>query len=1017
MDRNIILAGVGGQGILTIAQAISTSAMRRGWGVKQAEVHGMSQRGGAVYSHLRYADHAVYSDLIPRGECDLILAMEPLEALRYVEYLQPTGRIVTSAAPLVNITNYPPIEGVLDRVAACCDHLIVDADRLARAAGSGLAGNSVLLGAASEDLGLSAEELEEVLAEMFARKGARVVESNRRAFRLGRAAATAYAGALQHGASTRSARRWVASLSADQLLEPVSGGSATPSEWGVTDTLSQVEYDAVSKVLEQAYAQGRQQLFEHEVYRIVELVGAIAAPRHLFISRGEGIGEESLARFPGERVVLKIVSRDITHKSDVGGVVFVPKDSDAVHREIRDLAERHTAAGHDVEGVLVVEFVEPEDGAGFGGELFVGLRSSRAFGPVIAAGLGGVDTEYLARKMKPGAAAARALATDTTAEEFFELFRGTAAYEVLSGRARGHRRVVEDGELLRCFRAFIALAQAFLADSGDGVPRLTELEVNPFGFSHHHMIPLDGRGRMGELPKALPARPTQKINALLTPRSIALVGVSAKRVNFARIILNNTIDCGFPKEHLYVVKPESDGIDGVRCIPRIADAPEPIDLLVVASGSDGIPDLLDEAISSGRVASIILIPGALGETEGSRNVQTQLRALIADARRSPDQGPIVLGGNCLGVRSRPGKLDTFFVPASKLDPRRNDSVSPTALITQSGAFVITQISNLVSINPAFAITIGNQLDLTSADLLLEVGRRSDIAVIGVYVEGFNELDGLNFVRAVEEVSAQGKVVILYKAGRTAPGRSATAGHTASIAGDYDVCQSAAAAAGAIVVDTVKEFEQLVEIATLFHEKHVGGRRIGVLSNAGFETVGMADAICGARYELEMPPLSPPIRDRILAVLAKSRLTELVNARNPLDLNPMADETVYVECIRAMLDDPCLDAVVVSVVPFTPQLATLPEEMTRAGSLVEQLPEILRSSAKPLGVVIDAGPPYDQLACAIRRAGVPVFPACDQAIRSMGRYLCHRSPKTVPTQEHSEAKRSLRTELRPTTVGG
>lgn len=994
MERNIILAGVGGQGILTIAQAISLSAMRRGWSVKQAEVHGMSQRGGAVYSHLRYADHPVYSDLIPKGECDLILAMEPLEALRYGEYLRPSGRIIASSSPVVNIPNYPAIEGVLDRVSACGEHLIVEADRLARAAGSGLAGNSVLLGAASSDLRLTPEELVEALAGLFERKGARVVECNRRAFAFGQAAAAVYTESLRHGATPQGARRFVASMTPEQLLEPPVGSCGGSSHWGTSQTLSQVEYDAVGGVLEHAANQGRTQLFEHEVYRIVELLGAIAPPRHVFIPRGEGVTEELLTPFPGDRVVLKVVSRDISHKSDVGGVLFVPKDVDAVLREMRGFVERHARSGADVEGVLLVEYVKPEEG-GFGRELFVGLRSSREFGAVIAAGLGGVDTEYLAKKMKPGVAVAKALAADTSAEEFFEMFRRTAAYEVLSGHARGHRRVVEDGELLRCFRAFIALARSFATESSDGIPRLLELEVNPFGFANRRMIPLDGRGRMGELPVAVVARPASKVGALLEPQSMAVVGVSAKRVNFARIILNNTLECGFPKEHLYVIKEDSDAIDGVRCVPSVRELPERVDLMVVAAASEGIPQLLRDTIDSGKAASLILIPGGMGETEGSRDLQTELREIISSSRQSPDGGPIVLGGNCLGVRSRPGRYDTFFVPSEKLDPRRGEACSPTALITQSGGFVITRMSNLESINPALAITIGNQLDLTSSDLLREVGRRDDIEAIGVYMEGFNELDGLSFVRAVEEVTALGKLVVFYKAGRTASGRSATAGHTASIAGDYDVCHSAVAAAGAIVVDTFKEFEQLLEIGTLFRDKQVNGRRIGVISNAGFETVGMADATKGARYELEIPPLSPATTHRIEAALAQKRLTGLVNVRNPLDLNPMADERVYVECAEAMLADPFLDAVVVSIVPFTPELVTLPGEMLRPGSLVEQFPRILERSDKPLAMVIDAGPPYDQLARAIRRRGVPVFPSCDQAIRSMGRYLCHRSPSREP----------------------
>ena len=117
MQYNIVFAGVGGQGILTIAQAISRAAMLRGWNVKQSEVHGMSQRGGAVQAHLRIADRAIHSDLIPIGQADMLLAVEPLEVLRYVEYLTDNGVVVCSTVPFVNIGDYPPIEEVLERVA------------------------------------------------------------------------------------------------------------------------------------------------------------------------------------------------------------------------------------------------------------------------------------------------------------------------------------------------------------------------------------------------------------------------------------------------------------------------------------------------------------------------------------------------------------------------------------------------------------------------------------------------------------------------------------------------------------------------------------------------------------------------------------------------------------------------------------------------------------------------------------------------------------------------------------
>ncbi len=989
MECNLILAGVGGQGILTIAQAISLAAVNRGWQVKQSEVHGMSQRGGAVQSHLRLADHPIHSDLIPRGRCDLILSMEPLEALRYVEFLREGGAIVTNTGPLVNIPNYPPIEEVLDQVAACENHVLVDAERLARAAGASRAVNSAVLGAGSLYLGFSTDELCDALAELFAAKGSQVVEANGKALTLGRAAATAYRDALSRGLLPQTVRRWFASLPPEQLADS-QPEACDGLEFPVDATLSDPEIHAVSQILEQLPQQGRSQLFEHEVYGLVQLVGAIHPPRHQFVPYGQRVTVDVLESFPGDSVVLKIVSPDVVHKTDAGAVMFVPKEIDAVNRGISTLTERQRLSGATIAGVLVVEFVERAESS-FGQELFVGVRTSREFGAILAAGLGGIDTEFLSERMKPGIAVAKAPVAQTNPEEFMQQFQQTAAYEILSGSAHGHRRMVTDGELLRCFRAFLALGRRLCLHHPEGGPFLEEIEVNPFAFVHGRMVPLDGRGRCGQPYRATIRRPIHKIDRLLQPRSMALVGVSSKRENFGRIILDNTLACDFPADRLHVIQREASHLNGVPSIEGLEDLEEPVDLLVVATAAESLLPLVQQAIERDACSAIILIPGGLGETVAGRPIEQQLRQLITASRSRPSGGPVVLGPNCLGIRSRPGHYDTFFIPSGKLDPRRHEPSSRCALITQSGAFAATVISNLQSINPALAITLGNQLDLSVSDLMWAVGTRDDIDAIGVYVEGFKDLDGLEFIRAVDEVCQEGKTVVFYKAGKTSAGRSATAGHTASVAGDYEVCQAAVGHAGAIVVDTFKEFEQVLELATLFHQKSIRGRRLGVMSNAGFEAVGMADAIQGARYELEMSSIGDQAKGRIRRALERVNLDALVTPTNPLDLNPMADEQVYEESVRAMMEDSQVDAVVVSIVPFTPRLKTTDRELQDglAASLAGRLPQLQRDYDKPLVMVIDAGESYATLATVMRRAGVPVFPSCDQAIRSLGRYMCRR----------------------------
>lgn len=191
MNYDIITAGVGGQGILSISAIIASSALRSGLFVKQAESHGMSQRGGAVVSHLRLSDHPLHSDLVARGRADMIVSMEPVESLRYLSYLSPGGTVLTAVEPVINIPDYPDLEEVLAAIRSLPNARLVEATKLARQAGATRAGNMVMVGAASYLLPISPRTIEEFVRETFALKSEKMVEINLRAFRLGRDATSA----------------------------------------------------------------------------------------------------------------------------------------------------------------------------------------------------------------------------------------------------------------------------------------------------------------------------------------------------------------------------------------------------------------------------------------------------------------------------------------------------------------------------------------------------------------------------------------------------------------------------------------------------------------------------------------------------------------------------------------------------------------------------------------------------------------------------------------------------------
>ncbi|MBU1239713.1 indolepyruvate oxidoreductase subunit beta [Myxococcota bacterium] len=186
MKKDIILAGVGGQGILSIATIIGHVAVKKNLHLKQAEVHGMSQRGGDVQSHLRISDKPIFSDLVPHGGADIILSVEPMESLRYLPWLKKEGWVITNTSPYINITNYPEMDVILGELKKRKNHIAIPAEDLAAEAGTKRAMNIVMLGAAAQFLGIDFAELEDGIRAVFGRKGDKIVDVNLKALRAGR---------------------------------------------------------------------------------------------------------------------------------------------------------------------------------------------------------------------------------------------------------------------------------------------------------------------------------------------------------------------------------------------------------------------------------------------------------------------------------------------------------------------------------------------------------------------------------------------------------------------------------------------------------------------------------------------------------------------------------------------------------------------------------------------------------------------------------------------------------------
>lgn len=660
------------------------------------------------------------------------------------------------------------------------------------------------------------------------------------------------------------------------------------------------------------------------------------------------------------------------------------------------LFARAAAAGRNVltrdELAALLAGVGVELGAGgdAGDGLRIELVNTREFGLVLQAGAGGIEAELDGANFRRDRAAVCAAIELTDAADFAARFRRTLAWQRLALQAQRRSARVDDAALVACFARLLALGRA-LAPGAPGAPCVLQALIldavvpgSPLRAGHANCT--FGAPTPGRQP-----RPIHKIDQLLHPKTIGVIGVSATSMNFGRIILRNLVGSGYPKEQLRILRPDEHEIDGVRCVPGLKALDTRLDLLIVAVAASAVYELVDEIIATDAVDAVMLIPGSLGETAKSREPAAALAARINAAHAAPGGGPVFLGANCLGVVSHPGRYDSWFIPLERLPKPQKVAQRSAVMLSQSGAFMITRLSQNPWIDPRYMIAVGNQTDLTHGDMLSWFAARPEVETIGLYIEGFRDLDGLEFARAARQAVLAGKQIVVYKSGQTPAGQGGTLGHTASIAGDPRLFDAVMRQAGAIVADTLDDFDDLFYIAGVLHGKQVGPR-LGAMSGAGFEAVGMADSIRGETFEMTMGALESATVARVEAVLAAKKLDALVEVRNPLDMNPGADDEAHLLISQAFLDDPNIDAVIVGLDPTAPSIRALETSKLRPGydltdpkSTVHLMPPIAHGCAKPFIGVVDGGRLYDAFAARLMDQGVCVFRNVTRATRALVRY--------------------------------
>jgi acyl-CoA synthetase (NDP forming) len=726
---------------------------------------------------------------------------------------------------------------------------------------------------------------------------------------------------------------------------------------------------SVAAALAAARDVGRERLLESEGLLLARVLG-LDVPRHELVADGMDAAVLDLTSFPGDRLVVKVCSPDVAHKAREGGVTVVPKHTAALVSAVDAMAERF--ANRELAGFLVCEHVP--HATDLGGELLLGLRWTDDFGPVLTLGPGGAHAELLADALSPDRGPAVLSPELASRDVLVRALEGRAV--TAAADAGGASPAPVDERVLDLVQRALAFAARHMPHD------LLELEFNPVTLTGRGPVALDALGRVGTgTPLAATApRPLHQLGRLLRPESIAIQGVSERR-NPGRIILENVLGMGFPPERITLVKPGRDELLGCRCVPDVAALDSPVDLLVVAVAARLVPDVMAQVTAQRAAASVILIPGGMGEREGSEATVERVQATLAAARREHGGAPLVNGGNCLGVRSVPGRFDTLFIPRHKLR-FRTEAPAPLALISQSGAFAVARCSGLASLDPRYVVTVGNQIDLTVGDWLTGLKNDRELDVFACYVEGFAPLDGRRALQACAEITASGRAVIVYRAGRTPAGAKASLSHTASIAGDGAVSRELLTQAGALVVDSLDDFEDLVRLFVLLGPRRPAGLGLGALSNAGFESVAMADHA----GPFTLPDFTPETAAALEALLEEERLSPIVGVANPLDVTPILGDEGFARAASAVLADTAVDVGLVGCVPLSGALETVPAaedhdgDVARPGSVANRLADLFATSSKPWAAVVDGGPLYDPMARLLEARGVPTFRRADRALR-------------------------------------
>jgi 3-hydroxypropionyl-CoA synthetase (ADP-forming) len=641
-------------------------------------------------------------------------------------------------------------------------------------------------------------------------------------------------------------------------------------------------------------------------------------PRHgLAMSADEAANLAAQIGFP---VVLKIVSPDIVHKTDVGGVELNLNSRE----EVKTAFAHILASVHDKAPEARVEGVRVEEMCREGVEIIIGLNNDPQFGPVVLFGLGGIWTEILrdvSFRVLP--------ISRIDAQSMIEEIQG---YNLLRGYRGRHPVSIE------MLIGLLMKANSLGLDLAD---QLDSVDLNPIAVweDQHRLLDAKILLRTERVPIANREPNVLHLDTFFKAGSVALIGASGTPGKIGNAVLDSLTRYEY-KGKVYPVNPGRPELMGLKSYPSLSAIPSPVDLAISTVDLRQVPNVIKECAAQG-VHNLVVVSGGGKELGGETAV---VEAEIQRLARSLDVR--VIGPNCIGVFDGQSRLDTFFQVQERMQRPRNGRV---AMLTQSGTIGAAFLEDAVDLGISKFVSYGNRTDVDEADLLAYLAGDADTDVIALYVEGLG--DGRKFLDTARRVS-QIKPVVIFKGGRTERGARAAVSHTGFFGGLYEVVRGAFRQAGLIAVDS---YEELFATAkALAMQPRAKGPRVAMISNGAGTMVQGIDLL--KSYGLELANLSPTSLEKLKACYPSFYIVQ-----NPIDVTGSATSTDYEIGIETLLQDSQVD---MAMPWFVFQDTPLGED------IAQKLGRLTRTYGKPILAGAMGGPYTARMSRAVEAEGIP-----------------------------------------------